>query len=907
MHIADLIRDRLEQHPGLRSIVEIGIGPTEVAELREWACTATLLHLEKAPRDFALAFLSCATVAAREKASEHELWPHVRAWFLAPGGARLFVGDRPCPLLLAAIERTCGFFNLRHVFNRGEGEHRWYITVLLQCGFTRPAMKRLPEWLAGHSHWRSIELLLQDPALASPTFVAAFERLRAVRLGWFDDVPVNPWLEGDLNQLACEAAGKRLSLGTSAAGPSAASGVRLLDLPGAGLAFGVPLAVPDGLIGRGPPHIDFDLGGRRGPRAHRQHDGSYSDLFDEQVRLAAVPETGSLKIRLLGPEELLLHEEDLALFAGEEDLDFYVAAGSNQYRRVTDPWVELAPECAVILRVADDLPLQGTFAMPEIKGCRSRWQRVEPDEMQHVQVPFGDDLTWTFLLDQSKRWPGSVEVHGDGQPWSTGAAMEWTLSLTPRSARIRSARLGRQRLVVKNTSNGACRLMLPAQQFMPLSFGLRLCIEDSGQRFNVSCDAPPPASQHLLTRANDGWHVLEVADLTSLARPVRWFAGDDKSDDTPWLFEGGRPVLPLVEREVILAPRLSGFGGTLSIESRRFNCKDRLATVCSSLGLPRQLHLKSWFGGQSSIVLAPSFAWRDDFVLYVLGEDGAPRSLSTHQYAVTSGNIIVRTEVPIVAAAVSCRGEFISTTVSNQVVRAIDATSDVDACIRWLFVVRAPVATPYVRAALIRAAMRQPLAAIALGAGDVRPIDEAEVPLHWDEFLKGFWRECVEEILLTIDDALDGAESVAQVLLDPKMNPFASSKVDVPGNAVACAITHLAESDPVLAVRVLQAACRSRDRALSRVLRGARDELRAAAVPPSLEDIAHLLAVDSGFVSQHQRTAVQWALGLALPGQRLKNIRRLLYLSEFRRAVACDAIRQLTTEEPDAGRRPGHR
>lgn len=908
MSLASLIAERLSELPGPRSLVELGLGPDEALAFRTWARTAAPVHLATATSEFGLTFLACATAAARERAGDSGVWPHVREWFSAPTAARLFPGGQPSIDLRDAIERAARYYDLRHAFDRGEGENRWYRTVLLQCGFTRPALERLPEWLAGQRPWRAIELLLEDPALGSDSFAAIFERLRGVRLGWYDDIPDTPWLAGDMNRLACKAARTRLSLGTGAASQTPAAGVRLEEAPGGGLVFRVPLRLPDSVVGRDPPHVDIELGSQRGPRAHRQHDGTYTGMPDVHVRLAEVPASGTVALRLLDPEGLTLHEEDLILFAGDDDIDFFAAAGSNQYRRVSDPWVDLAPTRGAMLRVADDLPLRGSFSTPAVVGAGSRWQRVRRDEMPAAEVSLGGDLLWTFLLDESKRWPGSIEVMGDRRPWSPGSALTWSLIPTPQRARVRAARLGRERLVVETATGGGYRVTMPARTTLPSSFALRLHIEDAGHRFVVACPAPAPAARHLFTRSDDGWRAVTIDDVASLARPTRWFAGPSTNEDTPWLFEGGRPVLPLSDRDIVLGPRLSGYGASLCVEGRRFNRDVPHVVVCSALHGARCLGTLEPNPARTQLRLSPAFPWRDVFDLSVLGDDGVPRRLTAAEYTVTGDRIALAAGMTAAAAAATCRGEAVAAVFSGQLHRAIDATPDVGACARWLFATHAPVALPAARDALQRAACRQPLAAIALGFGEVTTTRrEALAPPRRDEFLLGFWRECLEHAWPAIEGALVADPGVEDLLLEAALNPFAAPDVELPGNTVAHALTRLADADPVVAVRVLLAATRSHDRALVRVLRNARAELRATMTAPSLVDIAGVLGVDERFVLVHRHTAVAWALGRGHPGDRQENIRRLLYLPEFRQAVAADAMVHLTSEETDAARRPGHR
>lgn len=910
MHLADDIARRLESLPGPRSLVEIGLGPAEVAALRQWAATVHPRALEAKPRQFALVFLACATAAARENFAERVLWSHVRRWFIHKDSRQLFVNeDNPCRVLKDAIERTVRHFDLRHAFDRHVDEHRVYVTVLLQCGFTRPGLARLSEWLAGRRPWRSVELLLEDPGLASSSFRDTFERLREVRLGWREHLPPTAWLDGDLAPLACQAARLSLNLGTSAAGAPPTPGIRLVDAAGGWLSFRVPIELPESASATGHPHLDIELGGRPPLRALRQADGSYVFSAVQHLDVAQAPAGGLVPLSIRDPGGTVLHEADLEAFAGEEDIDVFEAAGVGEYRRVADPWDDMISQGAVVLRVADDLSLGGSFSAPAILAEGSRWQRVQASELRSVQVPFDGDLSWTPLINHRMRWQGTVKVDADQRPWAPGGEMAWTVRLDPGRAQLQAARLGRHRLKVMRGPTGTYRLALAAAAELPRSFSLRLCLTEGDHRFTVASTVPAPPCGRLFTRTIDGWRAVECENLSSLAHPVRWFAGAP-SEDLPWLFEGRRPVLPLGDRPLLLAPRLAGLGAPLSVERRRFN-HDGGWNLSVALGGSQQLTLHARGTTWPAVELPAGLEWRDGFALSVLGDDGVVRELAEEQLERHERRIVLRGHASPAGVALTYRGDAIASTYSGRLPRAVEAAVDLAACVEWLLWARAPVASPTVRREMVRALEKQPLVGPTLTLRSAHGRTGAPglaADASRGEFVTGFWRECVCEVLPALDAALGAPEpAVSDLLLEPAHNPFAASEAGCSDNRVAAAIRHLARLTPIVAARVFQAACRSTDRSLQRVIPGAKAELLADSTAPSLDGIADLLGVDERFLQVHLQAAVGWALGDSLTDERRDNVHRLLYVPEFRRSVAAAAIHRQILQEPDARRRPGHR
>lgn len=881
--IVEILRERVAALPKPCSLVECGLGPEEEVALRQWASQAGLRHLRVDPQGFGLGFLVGATLAAREKAGEHQLWPHVHAWFRGSPAVDLFTPQyQPVTELKDAVELAARRLELRHGFDRSEGEQRWYLTVLLQCGFTKPGLHRLPNWLSGDTPWAAVDMLLHDADLSSEGFCETFERLRVLRLGWCDSIPHSPWLGGDLGARAREAARSRLSLGTAAAPDSVVSSRARLVFAPSSPAFRLPLHVPLPSVGaRSLPHLDFEIAGTSAGRTLLQPDGTFSSVPDAIVPLRSIPSTGRVAVRLLDPAGVPVHTEEVELFAGGEDVDLFVPAGGGDHRRAIDPWTEPAPRRAAVVRVADDLRIEGSFAAPPVTYGGSRWQRIEPQEMATARVPIADEIAWTFLPDGRPTW--HVEVHAAQQPWSPGVDLVWTVRGMPSRARVVSACLGRRALVVERISDGV-RVVLRGARYLPMSSGLRMVVVDGGNQHTIVRAAPYPECRHFLTRTGEGWQKVTITDRASLECPVRWFGRAGADGDVPWLFEGRRPVGPLGEREVRLAPHVSALGGRLVVKGRQFNHDGGDVEIVDSLVDSKWMRSLVTSDGYATITLDARLAWSDELSVTVLGVDGIPRAIDQDELMSGDGQLLIATPVSPAAAAIVCRGEPLAAIATERLVAAIEAAPDATACLRWLFVHRLPVARRTVRDALVRLVRRQPLQAAALGfSADPPP------PLLRDEFLAGLWRECFEESLDIVEAAISGTRDgrAGIAILLGACGPIARG------------LNRVAKNDPVLAARVLRAALRSMDPMVGRMLAESRADLDAltAPAPSGMADLAASLSKDEGFggfLEVHRRNTVAWAVdGATIDRKRVGNVRRLFYLPEFRHAVAADALRRL--------------
>jgi hypothetical protein len=138
-------------------------------------------------REFGLKLLLAITFAARNKATEGQIWAAVRSGLDLSKEVedRLFhIGTgQPRGEVKELIEKICRHFHLRHIFGQ-DGTQEWFGSIYLQFGFTqRGFTKMLPEWLMGYNQPNTIGRLLNDPELKSESFRKLWEALLSFRRG----------------------------------------------------------------------------------------------------------------------------------------------------------------------------------------------------------------------------------------------------------------------------------------------------------------------------------------------------------------------------------------------------------------------------------------------------------------------------------------------------------------------------------------------------------------------------------------------------------------------------------------------------------------------------------------------------------------------------------------------------
>lgn len=134
-----------------------------------------------------LGLILTVTIAeyARREAAEGHFWTTVARRFEgAEFATRLFTSaGQPTSLCRELLEQTARFFNLRHLYGQ-EGHHEWYMSLILQFGFTRRGFeRRLAEWLAGQTSTLAIQMLLTDPVLRANSFHKLWDALWNHRRG----------------------------------------------------------------------------------------------------------------------------------------------------------------------------------------------------------------------------------------------------------------------------------------------------------------------------------------------------------------------------------------------------------------------------------------------------------------------------------------------------------------------------------------------------------------------------------------------------------------------------------------------------------------------------------------------------------------------------------------------------
>lgn len=139
---------------------------------------------------------------ARREAAEGRFWtPIAHRFSEAEYSTRLFTcAGQPTSLCRQLLEETARFFNLRHIYGH-EGHQEWYISLVLQIGFTRRGFqRRLAEWLAGAPSTLAVEMLLRDAGLLSQGFHRVwgalwnYRRGNLTRQSFDQQLRASPWV-----------------------------------------------------------------------------------------------------------------------------------------------------------------------------------------------------------------------------------------------------------------------------------------------------------------------------------------------------------------------------------------------------------------------------------------------------------------------------------------------------------------------------------------------------------------------------------------------------------------------------------------------------------------------------------------------------------------------------------------
>jgi hypothetical protein len=890
---------------GLVSLAELNLTTPDASRLRTWASeTARPIEARWRKEEFGLVFLAAATVIARGEAGDGSLWPQLVEVF-GCGEGKVFQG----PKLLHAdvrdsIEYIARKFGIRNALARDADEQRWYLTVLLQCGWTRPGITdRLAYWLAGQPTPKSVQLLLNDPELRSESFQEVFGALVRFRRGERESIPESPWLTEELHGLALSKAKADLYLGTSTGDRAGTCGVRLLAPPHRTPRF--LLDVPRDLAQEsGFPNLSIRAGVVQA-RIYRNADGTYSQ--DGQLEVQLADDTpAEIEFAVNTASGSMLSHEPVTLF-GEEDVDLFVEIEENHYRRVLDAWTATAPvRKGVLVRVADDLLIEGGFSRPPIRGAGSIWQAVAADEIHQLRVRIGD-VIWDLPDDgrPRRKWPHPVQTWLESNtPWSCGQNVSWLCSPGAPKARVSRAWLGGrplgvELLRVREHEIHDYRLVLAAPQTLPKTWRFRLQIQlPSGERpFLAHHEAVRPHCRRLLARTPEGVIPIGRTKLMweDLTRRVSFFppSDPDSLDSRPWLFEGERAVAPLVPLGVDLMQRHLGLGGRLTVRSGRFN-----GELCG-LGEPED-HVEDWGNVRSirrceddadlvRIDLQPEVDFGGaDAQVEMLTPKATIAPLDPGLVDFRPGRIDVLTDIALIAVAVTFRGRCVGRWAgprTSQAIQELEAHPErFQRMILWFLTRRLPIERPDIRYTLVDMVNQQPRAGLQV-------LLDPDFPSN--ECLSGAWRQILNDAHENLSAAFMAAGCGAAALYEFINGAWAAEPSM--RHPLAEVYVRLAHVDPLSAAiflrAALQAGCHSitKDTSTDCV-----EMLRNWAAPQEapIVSLAQILDVDEGlFERLLNRVAKGEVDPLAHDRRDCNELLRYCYIPQFREALARAFVR----------------
>ena len=892
---------------GLVSLAELNLTAEDSHLLREWARdTARPIEARNMKERFGLTFLAAATVIARDQAGEGTLYPHLVEVF-GLGDAKVFVAPKQLHAdVRDAIAAAVKVFGLRHALGRDADEQRWYLTVLLQCGWTRPGIsERLAFWLAGHPLPRSMALLIDDAELSSVSFREVFANLLRFRRGEKNHVPASPWLGGDLHKLAVGKARADLHLGTSTGGRSTSCGVRLLAP-----AHQVPRFLLDPVL---PLDLVRDDGcarlriraGACSTFAYRDPDGSYRS--DGALELAISDDMAAeIEVEISADSGEVISREDVVLF-GDEDVDLFVEIEENLYRRVPDAWAASAPvRRGILVRAADDLRIDGIFSRKRTHLAGSFWQAVCAAELHQLRVWIGD-VAWDLPDDGRPRrqWPYSVMVAIESDnSWCCGQSISWLCSLGCLGARITRAWLGGRELVVelrrlREMQAADYRLVLDRASTLPKTWRLRLQVqvEHEGPPYLVYHEAVPPHCMRLLFRGPNGLVPISrgMVAWDALARPVVYFGrtGVEYSDHRPYLFEGELAVGPLGPVGINMSSRLVGLGGRLTVRTGRFN-----GEICGLGELEDHVENTGCVRGVARlpddtdilrIDLDPNSELQPrDTVVETLSPEGQLSKIDSRLIEAGPGSIKALSDFEPVALAVAFRGCPVGCWAGSQTARTVKAACAqprrFQAIALWLLTKRLPLERPDLRRVLVDLASQHPVSAL-------RVILNPQFPK--EEGLIGVWRQILSESYDSLRDALHVVPDMPDAL-GHMIDEAVAVDSSVP-HPVAHLYWRLARTDPLGASLFLRAALTGRHHErTSDDPRACVEELSQWGDPRCTDTVslARLLDVDEGVFDNLLGRVARDEIDPTARDRRDRNeLLRYCYIPEFREALARAFVR----------------
>lgn len=893
---------------GLLSLGEILGDPPLQAGLLEWAGQAHEVGARLDRRRFGLCFLAAAAIVAREKAAEHRLWPHLAEAF--PAAPDLFdLNKQPRYDLRLAIEDATSAFALRNVLHRGASDHRWYLTILLQCGFTRRNLERLPFWLSGLQPLPlAATLLIDDPLLGSESFARAWKSLRAFRSGTIPEIPPSPWLPGELLSTARRHARERLDLGT--ASPGVDTRIALAYAGHARPEFRIHYVLPDSLASERTAHVDI-AAGDESIRVLRKADDTFADpdpLIVPVVgsgRAAAALARGEVVVEVHSASRSLLHREVLRVFSPDEDVDVFIERRQGEWLRAADPFTAaIPPRASIVLRAADDLELRGVPSAAAVSIAGSRWYRIAASDVDRVELRLSGEPLWKARPSEQARACLPYELAFGVEPYTVGSDVVWSSRATSGASadlRIVRGRVGRNDLRVERNGPGGFRLVLPSEpgrKTLPATFRARLQVEAGGRRHLATAILPAPDARRFYVRSPTGIDPLQIRSWEALARPVRYVGASAES----WLLEGERPVLPLDTRDVDLQPELAGIGAELAVVPQRFNWEpeDRKVLAVSLVDVGMLLGLADEGRGIAQLELEPrALSLAEELEVDLLRSDGSIVTRSLKGGITEGESVLVDSSAgtPALGAALRHRDKCLGRVGGPELARAVSAWNTDERRFRaglyWAFQNRLPVARTDVRDALDVIVRKHPLWALRFSFG--RDLNSV---LRGEEVIRGFWRSRLRLARAEMERALveRGYETVlehAEAELEP------AHEGDDEYSTLQLAFLHLVRVDPITAGIVLRQGLRRSGQhgMCERTLRGLEAWVRDAASYRRTSAWAEALGVDEAFLRESaSRAAVVVIGGQALTSRDHLNLTQILYYGEMRALAAVEIVQALLAQ-----------
>ena len=338
----------------------------------------------------------------------------------------LFMGERPTALHRRALEAATSELGLRNAFG-DDSAQEWYQLLYLQFGFSRPTFERqLPEWLQGHSRLVSMDRLLDDQQLASPSFRELWDALRDYRTGHIkrDELKLklteSPWVLDEWHEslialcradsvpaVATEAVQSKVSSDVEVA-TSGDKDITFLSAPTLqrfehGVRFSCRVEVCDATE-LSDEICNIQINGKTVSQLIRQADGRY-DATVPQVWLADSASRIFAELRTLAGD--VIATQELVLWDAMEDVDGYAESTGRRL----NPYSREFAERDGLLIFASDLTLEPARELVAvIGGGRRHVVALTARECRESTLLLDGEVLWEPVVREWPEWRELVDV-----------------------------------------------------------------------------------------------------------------------------------------------------------------------------------------------------------------------------------------------------------------------------------------------------------------------------------------------------------------------------------------------------------------------------------------------------------------------------------------------------------------